>query len=343
MTWYVTDKREYLARRRARSAPAYRERDRQLRRGDDRGAGGRADRGPGQGGDRGHRGRAGLRRPPWHASAHVDTFARDRLPPPADAARVPVRAARAAVSRAAELRRRAARRGASRRAGASGACLIAPRRPALDLRRPAARRPTASPTCWSTTWAWCPATACCCARRTTPMLAACWFAVMKAGGIAVATMPMLRAKELAQIIDKAAGHARAVRCRAAGRARRRARSARCCARCPSAATRPSGLEAPWRATTHLSTRCDTAADDVCLLAFTSGTTGLPKATMHFHRDVMASLPVLPAACAARRGRRCVHRQPAAGLHLRPRRPAAVPDERGCVHRAARARPRRPTC
>ena len=36
-----------------------------------------------------------------------------------------------------------------------------------------------------------------------PMLAACWFAVMKAGGVAVATMPLLRARELGDIIDKA--------------------------------------------------------------------------------------------------------------------------------------------
>ena len=36
-----------------------------------------------------------------------------------------------------------------------------------------------------------------------PMLAACWFGVIKAGGIAVGTMPLLRAKELKQIIDKA--------------------------------------------------------------------------------------------------------------------------------------------
>jgi 2-aminobenzoate-CoA ligase len=37
----------------------------------------------------------------------------------------------------------------------------------------------------------------------TPMMAACWFAVLKAGGVAVATMPLLRARELAYIIDKA--------------------------------------------------------------------------------------------------------------------------------------------
>ena len=59
MTWYVTDKREYL--REAREIGAiYRAVDRQLQRGDDRGAGGRADRGPRQGGDRGHRGHSRL-------------------------------------------------------------------------------------------------------------------------------------------------------------------------------------------------------------------------------------------------------------------------------------------
>src|SRR5207244_7459018 len=40
--------------------------------------------------------------------------------------------------------------------------------------------------------------------------------------------------------------------------------------------------------------CDTASDDVCLIAFTSGTTGQPKGTMHFHRDVMAACACWPA-------------------------------------------------
>ncbi len=38
---------------------------------------------------------------------------------------------------------------------------------------------------------------------------------------------------------------------------------------------------------------DTAADDTCLMAFTSGTTGQPKGTMHFHRDVMAACACWP--------------------------------------------------
>ena len=42
-----------------------------------------------------------------------------------------------------------------------------------------------------------------------------------------------------------------------------------------------------------STNVDTAADDICLIAFTSGTTGVPKGTMHFHRDVMAACACWP--------------------------------------------------
>ena len=41
---------------------------------------------------------------------------------------------------------------------------------------------------------------------------------------------------------------------------------------------------------------ETAADDVCIIAFTSGTTGVPKGTMHFHRDVMAICDCFPRSC-----------------------------------------------
>ena len=129
-----------------------------------------------------------------------------------------------------------------------------------------------------------------------PMLVACWFAVMKAGGIAVATMPMLRAKELVQIVEKAEvtialcdAALRAELDIAAAQAPRLARIV-----CFGGdATAADGLEA--RMVRHQApfTTIDTAADDTCLLAFTSGTTGQPKATMHFHRDVMASCMCFP--------------------------------------------------
>ena len=88
---------------------------------------------------------------------------------------------------------------------------------------------------------------------------------------------------------------------------------------------------------------DTAADDTCLIAFTSGTTGQPKGddALPSRRD--GDLRLLPAARAARRARRRLHRQPAARLHLRPRRPAAVPDAHRRLDGAAREGRARPTC
>jgi 2-aminobenzoate-CoA ligase len=127
-----------------------------------------------------------------------------------------------------------------------------------------------------------------------PMMAACWFAVMKAGAIAVATMPLLRAKELTTIMDKAkVSHAL---CDA--RLAEDLRSA--AAQSPSLrAVRmfhdasADGLEAAMARQPDTFRNVDTAADDTCVLAFTSGTTGVPKATMHFHRDLIAICKCFP--------------------------------------------------
>ncbi len=126
------------------------------------------------------------------------------------------------------------------------------------------------------------------------MMVACWFAVMKAGGIAVATMPLLRAKELIQVIDKAkVTHAL---CDLALASELDAASAAA----PVLAhiryfndASGSGLEAAMARESDVFDNVRTAADDTCLLAFTSGTTGAPKATMHFHRDVMAACACWP--------------------------------------------------
>ncbi len=128
-----------------------------------------------------------------------------------------------------------------------------------------------------------------------PMMVACWFAVMKAGAIAVTTMPLLRAKELGQIIDKARiTHAL---CEHALRAELEA----------AAADHPvlahlrffndpsgQGLDADAAGQPDTFDNVATAAEDTCILAFTSGTTGKPKATMHFHRDLLASAACWPA-------------------------------------------------
>ena len=127
-----------------------------------------------------------------------------------------------------------------------------------------------------------------------PMLVACWFAVMKAGGIAVATMPLLRAKELCQIIVK--GQVTHALCDDALRGELEASASLCPMLTHTVFfgdTTPQGLEARMVPHSAHFENVETAADDTCLLAFTSGTTGQPKATMHFHRDVMASCACFP--------------------------------------------------
>ncbi|MDP6690042.1 MAG: AMP-binding protein [Alphaproteobacteria bacterium] len=121
-----------------------------------------------------------------------------------------------------------------------------------------------------------------------PMYAACWFAVMKVGAIAVATMPLLRARELSYMADFAQVRAALCDSTLAEELRQASADAKYLTDIvlfndPSA----EGLEARMADKPAEFNNVDTAADDVCIIAFTSGTTGPPKACMHFHRDVMA--------------------------------------------------------
>jgi 2-aminobenzoate-CoA ligase len=125
-----------------------------------------------------------------------------------------------------------------------------------------------------------------------PMLAACWFAVVKAGGIAVGSMPLLRARELVAIVDKAQVSHALCDARLVDELTRARPS------CPSlrqlATFGPGGeLEARAAAKPGTFENVDTGAQDTCLIAFTSGTTGVPKGTMHFHRDLMAACACWP--------------------------------------------------
>ncbi|WP_119275059.1 benzoate-CoA ligase family protein [Taklimakanibacter deserti] len=120
-----------------------------------------------------------------------------------------------------------------------------------------------------------------------PQFVAAYLAVMKAGGIAVATMPLLRAKELAYPINKAWITLALCDVRLAEemeKARTLAPALQRIVYFNSPEDR--GLEALMRKASPEFTAFDTAADDVCLIGFTSGTTGEPKGTMHFHRDVL---------------------------------------------------------
>jgi 2-aminobenzoate-CoA ligase len=118
-----------------------------------------------------------------------------------------------------------------------------------------------------------------------PWLVASWFGVLKAGGVAVTTMPLLRAGELRTVAEIAdvtiavCDHRFVTDLEAAA--------------IPGLSTLPYGGSDVGDLTKLTALKpaqfenVATAADDVCMLAFTSGTTGKPKATMHFHRDVLA--------------------------------------------------------
>ncbi|MEU0057210.1 AMP-binding protein [Streptomyces sp. NPDC006334] len=218
-------------------------------------------------------------RPAGHRSAHVDTFARDHLPPPdqwpdlrfdlpelryperlncaaellagPDAGRPAFRTPAGPVWTYGELRARVDRLAHV----LTGALGVVPGNRVL-LRGP-----------------------------TTPWLAACWLAVLKAGAIAVTVLAQQRPHELRTMCEMARVRHALCDVRAVDDLAKaeipRLRIATYGGDAPDDLLRRPAPDVPY-------TAVDTAADDVALIAFTSGTTGRPKGCMHLHRDVLAT-------------------------------------------------------
>lgn len=122
-----------------------------------------------------------------------------------------------------------------------------------------------------------------------PMMVACWFAILKAGGIVVATMPLLRSKELTTIIECA-----------------EISHALCDSELEEEMTlvksdflkttcfyNNAKLEEFMSNKPKIFTNYHSKADSIALIGFTSGTTGLPKMTSHYHRDILNICEAFP--------------------------------------------------
>ena len=126
-------------------------------------------------------------------------------------------------------------------------------------------------------------------------MALCWLAVVKAGLVAVATMPLLRARELGDIIDKSAPAVALCQAKLLGELQEAQREHPALKTIVKfgAADDAQDLGALCAQKSGVFAACPTAADDIALMAFTSGTTGRPKAAVHTHRDVIAACEAWP--------------------------------------------------
>lgn len=132
-----------------------------------------------------------------------------------------------------------------------------------------------------------------------PMLVACWLAVLKAGGICVTTMPLLRSEELEFIMNRV--EVRFALCEESMAEELDTASL------SAGSLERIGYFSPLGSAMSAKANLDhaeedkpagflnirTSADDVAIITFTSGTTGKPKAAAHFHRDIIAVSETFP--------------------------------------------------
>ncbi len=155
-----------------------------------------------------------------------------------------------------------------------------------------------------------------------PWLVASWFGVLKAGGVAVTTMPMLRSLELGPLTELTSP---AVAICDHRFTEELASAAPGLPLVPYGGTSDGDLIERSAAKPGTFADVATAADDVAMLAATSGTTGTPKATMHFHRDVLAIADTFGKYLVQSQPTDVFDRDAPAGLHLRSGRAAGLPD------------------
>ncbi|MBX3568261.1 MAG: AMP-binding protein [Rhizobiaceae bacterium] len=217
-------------------------------------------------------------------SAHVDSFARDRLPPPdlwpdllLDGFDYPER-----LNAAVELTDRMVERGFGDHTALIG---NGRRRTYKELADWTSRLAHAL----VETYGLKPGNRVLIRSANNPAMVACWLAATKAGAVVVNTMPMLRAGELAQVVDKAEISLALCDTRLMD-------EMVACAKASRFLTQVIGFDGTANHDAELDRAAldkpvrfaavETGRDDVALLGFTSGTTGVPKATMHFHRDLL---------------------------------------------------------
>ena len=219
-------------------------------------------------------------------SGHVDTFTRDRLPPPAQWPRIDLSRPEFQyppyLNVAVELTDRMVERGFGDR---------------IALIGNGRRRTYKELTDWSNRLAHAlvedlgvkPGNRVLLRSGNNPAFVAAWLAVTKAGGVAVNTMPMLRANELSKIVDKAEVSLALTDGRIADDVIACAKDSRFLKRVVAFDGTSNHDAELDRIALDKPVKFDavrTGRDDVALLGFTSGTTGEPKATMHFHRDLL---------------------------------------------------------
>jgi 2-aminobenzoate-CoA ligase len=231
-------------------------------------------------------------------SAHLDTFCRDRLPPPEQwpgfRFDLPELTYPERLNCAAELLDATAAR-----YGADRPCLLSAGESGAGQGRPAeawtygetVRRTNQLAQVLTEDFGLRPGNRVLLRGPNTPWLAAAWLAVTKAGGVTVTTMALLRPREIATITGLTEPSLALCDHRFA---------ADLAAGAPGLTVityggdGPDDLAARCAAKDGVFTPVDTAADDVAMLASTSGTTGQPKVAMHFHRDVLATADTFSA-------------------------------------------------